>query len=120
MKRSFNPIILSLFLFNCFMAAENRAAPIPKPDHIVIAILENHAYTQIIGSSSAPYINALSGDSLSALFTHSYAIEHPSQPNYLDLYSCGNQGITTDNVPAVYPFTTANMGRVLIDSGKTF
>jgi phosphatidylinositol-3-phosphatase len=92
----------------------------PVPDHIVVAIFENHAYSQIIGSAAAPYINALAIDPYSALFSQSYAIEHPSQPNYLDLYSGCNQGVTNNDFPAVNPFTTANLGRQLIDAGKTF
>jgi acid phosphatase len=90
------------------------------PGHIVIAILESHGYSQLIGSSSAPYINNLANDTSSALFTESYAITHPSQPNYLVLYSGSTQGVTDNNVPSGNPFTTANLGRQLIDSGKTF
>ncbi|MGB3078772.1 MAG: alkaline phosphatase family protein, partial [Saprospiraceae bacterium] len=93
---------------------------LPVPDHIVILVLENHAYAQIIGSDAAPYINALAGDTLSALFTKSYGIEHPSQPNYLDLYSGCNQGVTSDSFPTASPFTTDNLGRQLLDDGKTF
>ena len=33
--------------------------PIPRYDHVVIVMEENHAYTQVIGAASAPYINAL-------------------------------------------------------------
>ena len=90
------------------------------PDHIVIVIEENHSYNQIIGSSAAPYINSLVDDTLSALLTHSYAITHPSQPNYLWLFSGENQGVTNDNVPADTPFTTPNLGALLLNDGKTF
>ena len=89
------------------------------PDHIVVLIEENHGYSQIIGSSSAPYINALANDPMSTLFTQMYGIEHPSQPNYLDLFSGTNQGVTTNNVPAAH-FTTPNLARELINAGKTF
>ena len=92
----------------------------PKPDHIVIAILENHSFEQIIGSTAAPYINSLANDTSSALFTASYGITHPSQPNYLVLYSGSTQGVTDDLVPVSNPFTTANLGSQLIDSGKTY
>jgi hypothetical protein len=93
---------------------------IPTPDHIVVLILENHAYSQIIGSSAAPHINALSNDANSALFTQSFAIEHPSQPNYIDFYSGNNQGVTDDNVPTNIPFTTPNLGRQLINASRSF
>jgi hypothetical protein len=97
---------------------------VPTPDHVVVLILENHGYSQIIGSSAAPHINALANDAASALFTQSYAIEHPSQPNYLDLYSGSNQGSTDDNVPSgtvqgdcstigTGAFTVTNLGKQL-------
>ena len=37
------------------------AAPrdLPRPDHVVIVIEENKGYDDIIGSSSAPYLNSL-------------------------------------------------------------
>ena len=93
---------------------------LPMPDHIVVLILENHNFNQIIGSSAAPYINSLTNDIATALFTGSYGITHPSQPNYLALYSGSTQGITGDAIPASNPFTTVNLGSQLINSGKTF
>lgn len=92
----------------------------PVPDHIVVVFLENTAYSQIIGSDAAPFINALANDTSSALFTQSFGIEHPSQPNYLDFYSGCNQGVTDNEIPVTNPFTTANLGYQLIDSGRTF
>src|SRR6266700_4099667 len=35
------------------------SSPIPRPDHTVVVILENHAYSDVIGNASAPYINFL-------------------------------------------------------------
>ena len=64
---------------------------IAPPDHVVIVIEENHSFASIIGSSSAPYINSLAQQG--ALFTQSFGVEHPSQPNYLDLFS-GFGGLT--------------------------
>jgi hypothetical protein len=92
------------------------AAPLPRPDHIVLVMEENHGYSEIIGSSSAPYINSLANSS--ALFTNSFAVEHPSQPNYLDIFSGSNQGVTDDSCP--HTFSTANLGAQLIASGFTF
>jgi phosphatidylinositol-3-phosphatase len=95
-------------------------AELPVPEHIVIAILESHGYPQLIGSSAAPYINSLATDTSSALFAESYGITHPSQPNYLVLFSGSTQGVTSNNVPSNNPFTTPNLAHQLIDSGKTF
>jgi phospholipase C len=92
------------------------AATLPRPAHVVVVMEENHAYSQIIGSSSAPYINSLA--SQGALFTQSFAITHPSQPNYLALFSGSTQGITDDSCP--HTFTTGNLASELIAAGLSF
>src|SRR5436190_15038242 len=35
------------------------AAGLPRPDHVVIVIEENHSFQEIYNSSSAPFINSL-------------------------------------------------------------
>jgi hypothetical protein len=82
----------------------------------VIVIEENHSYSEIIGSPDAPYINSLAAQG--ALFTQSYAITHPSQPNYLDLFSGFNQGVTDDSCP--HYFTTDNLGLYVLNASLTF
>ncbi|MEH2308584.1 alkaline phosphatase family protein [Nostoc sp.] len=92
------------------------AATVPTFDHIVVVIEENHGYSQIIGSSSAPYINSLATQG--ALFTNSHGVTHPSQPNYLALFSGSTQGVTNDNCPLT--FSGANLTTQLLGIGKTF
>jgi acid phosphatase len=70
---------------------------LPRPDHIVIVVEENKAYSQIIGNKEAPYINELARRS--ALFTNSFGVTHPSQPNYLALFSGSTRGITSNTCP---------------------
>src|SRR3954462_7513758 len=77
----------------------------PTPNKVVILVLENHSYNQIVGSTAAPYINGLISDSMTALFTQSFALVHPSQPNYIQLFSGSDQGVTTNNIPSNIPFT---------------
>ncbi|HUX22250.1 MAG TPA: alkaline phosphatase family protein [Spirochaetia bacterium] len=84
--------------------------------HIVVVIEENHSFGDIIGSSDAPYINQIA--SSGALFSNAYGIEHPSEPNYLDLFSGGNQGVTDDSCP--HTFTGSNLALSLIQAGKSF
>lgn len=112
--------ILGILLCSILSVPTYAQPAFPTPDHIVVLILENHNYNQIIGAPSASYINALANDPYTALFTESYALKRPSQPNYLDLYSGSNQGVTNNNVPRDNPFNTPNLGRQLIDAGKTF
>ena len=96
----------------------NASPTLPVPDHIVVVIFENHAYSQIIGNSAAPNINALATDAMSASFTQSYAIEHPSQPNYLDIFAGSNQGVTNNNVPPAH-FNTMNLSYALQLAGRS-
>jgi hypothetical protein len=93
---------------------------IPRYDHVVLVIMENHAYTQVYGSASAPYITQIAGGPNAALFTQSYALSHPSQPNYLQLFSGSNQGILDDKVPARLPFIAPNFAAELIAKGVTY
>lgn len=67
----------------------------PAYDHIVVCIMENHSYDEIVGSGNAPYINSLLNDA--ALFTNYHAVTHPSQPNYFALYAGDTFGVTDDN-----------------------
>jgi hypothetical protein len=98
-----------------FSSTFTTAAP---PDHVVIVVEENHSYNEIIGSPSAPYINSLA--SQGALMTNSFAIEHPSEPNYLDLFSGSNQGITTDGVDNPGSLSTPNLGQEVLAKGLTW
>jgi hypothetical protein len=91
-----------------------------RPLHTVILILENHSFSQIAGNAQAPYINALLNDNHTATLTQSFALTHPSQPNYIMLYSGSSQGVTDNNVPSNLPFTTPNLGASLIQAGFTF
>jgi phospholipase C len=78
--------------------------------------MENHSYNEIIGSSSAPYINSLANGG--AKFTQSFAVTHPSEPNYLALFSGSTQGLTNDSCPHTY--SSASLGQQLISAGRTF
>ena len=89
---------------------------VPVPAHTVVVMLENHAYSQIIGNPAAPYLNELA--SHGALFTHSYAITHPSEPNYLALFSGSTHGVTADSCPV--ELSGPNLAADLIAAGKTF
>ena len=83
---------------------------------MVVVVLENHSYSEVIGNRSAPFINSVV--STGALFTQSFAIAHPSQPNYLALFSGSTQGVTDDSCP--HTFTTPNLGADLLAAGDSF
>ncbi|MFE2410879.1 alkaline phosphatase family protein [Kitasatospora sp. NPDC059408] len=100
-------------------AAADTAAALPTPDHIVVVVMENHAYSQVVGSSSAPYVNntLVAGG---ATLTQSYALTHPSQPNYYMLFSGSSQGVTDDSCVDVGTMQAPNLASELLDAGQTF
>ncbi|MFE1862613.1 alkaline phosphatase family protein [Streptomyces anandii] len=120
LRRALSLAVLPTALLGVWAAAPAaQAAALPSPDHVVVVVFENHSYEQVIGSTSAPYLNntlVAGGGNL----TQSYAVTHPSQPNYLDLFSGKNQGITNDNCYAPQFSSAANLGSELIAAGKTW
>lgn len=79
--------------------------------------MENKRYDAVIGHPRTPYISALARRG--ANFTAAYGETHPSQPNYLALFSGSTQGVT-DNACIRRQFATPNLGRQLLDAGLTF
>ncbi len=78
--------------------------------------MENRSYSDVIGNPQAPYLNSLAA--AGASFTQSFAITHPSEPNYLALFSGSTQGVTDDSCP--HTFGAPNLGGELIAAGRTF
>lgn len=68
--------------------------PRSTASHVVEIVLENKEYGDVIGNRDAPYVNGLARRY--GLATSSYAIRHPSLPNYLALTSGSTHGITSD------------------------
>lgn len=106
-------ILIALFLTTQVALA---AEALPRPDHIVIVVEENKSFSQIIGNKEAPYINALARRG--ALFTNSYGVTHPSQPNYLALFSGTTHGIGSNVCPL--DLKGDNLGGALIAQGLSF
>jgi hypothetical protein len=98
------------------VAAPATASDLPRPDHTVVVVMENHSYSDIIGNSSAPYINSLRA--MGASFTDSYGVGHPSEPNYLGLFAGTTEGLTDDSCPHTY--SDANLASELLAAGLTF
>ena len=97
-------------------ASAAGASSVPRPDHVVVVVEENHSDQGIIGNSKAPYINSLA--SSGANMTSFFAETHPSEPNYLAMYSGDTQGVTDDSCP--HTFSTANLGGELLAAGLGF
>ncbi len=80
-------------------AGPNRAEPAvdAQPGRVVVVVLENHSYSDIIGNPDAPYLNQLAAHGTS--FTDMHAVTHPSEPNYLALFSGSTHGVIDDLCP---------------------
>jgi hypothetical protein len=97
--------------------AASAAARPPRPDHVVIVMLENKRYDKIVGDPKTPWITGLS--KRSANFTRFYGETHPSQPNYLALFSGSTHGVADNKCPHDLG-ARPNLARQLMDAGRTF
>jgi acid phosphatase len=91
-------ILVSLFAIAALAPAGSVAAAtssVPAFDHVFTIVMENHAYSQIIGNKGhAPYINQLAAQY--GVAANYFAVSHPSLPNYLALSGGSTFGITSD------------------------
>ncbi|MFZ2301546.1 MAG: alkaline phosphatase family protein [Gallionella sp.] len=106
---------LALLALSFISAAHARE--LPRPDHVVVVIEENRGYSQIMDMRySNSYIHTLARRGV--LLTQSYGVTHPSQPNYLALFSGSTQGITRNSCPHI--FDSGNLASSLLDAGLSF
>ena len=85
----------------------------PAHDRVVVLILENKSYDQVRTQSYTAGL-MLHG----ATLTNSFAVTHPSQPNYIALWAASTLGVTNDNCPAPgSPFAAENLGHACEAAG---
>ena len=97
-------------------ATAARAGVVPAHDRVVVVILENKSYNQV---RTQPYTMSLMAQG--ATFTKSFAVSHPSQPNYIALWAGSLLGVTNNNCPATgYPFSAPNLGSACEAAGLTW
>jgi hypothetical protein len=90
---------------------------IVPPDHIVVVIFENEHRSNVIGNPRAAYLNTLAGQG--ANMTRSYGITHPSQPNYLALFSGTTHGVYSNACLRRFK-KKQNLGSQLRQAGLSF
>jgi phosphatidylinositol-3-phosphatase len=80
-----------------FMHISNHALAdqLPRYDHIIVIVLENHGYDQIIGNSNASNLNRFASTYGSA--TRFYSEVHPSEANYIAMIGGDTFGIHDDD-----------------------
>jgi hypothetical protein len=87
---------------------------LPSVTHIYLIVLENKSPDQL-DPGSAPYWNWLADHYWEA--TNYHGIAHPSQPNYLALFSGNTQGVDDD---AVHDLDAPNLADELEAHGRTW
>src|SRR6266446_1857763 len=114
----FSRLVLTAVIFTLGIAGFAVRTTPQTTTHIKtvwIILMENHNWSQIIGSKSAPYINS----TLLPIASHAEQYFnppgiHPSEPNYLWLEAGTNFGILDDNEPAVnHQSTTQHLATFL-------
>lgn len=109
--------LLALALLALTFIPAAHAGPLPRPDHVLVVIEENRGYSQIMDKlKRGSYIHALAKRGV--LFTNSHGVTHPSQPNYLALFSGSTQGVTSNICPL--EFSGDNLASALLDNGLSF
>ena len=85
-----------------------------RPDHVVVVVLENKNEADVF--SEGPYLTSLAASGMS--LTDMHAETHPSQPNYLALFSGDTQGVTDDHCPVTSDAPT--LASELVAAGYSF
>jgi phosphatidylinositol-3-phosphatase len=94
--------------------ASTAPADPARPDHVVIVVLENKNEPDV--AREAPYLTSLARSGVA--FTDMHAETHPSQPNYLALFSGGTQGVDDDSCP--HTFDAPTLAGQLAAAGYSF
>lgn len=115
--RRAEPLLFVIALLALVLAPAAYAEKLPRPDHVVVVIEENRGYSQMMNMrNSNSYIHALARRGV--LFTQSYGVTHPSQPNYLALFSGSTQGVSLNSCP--HRFDGDNLASSLLAAGLSF
>ncbi|MFD5565636.1 alkaline phosphatase family protein [Kitasatospora griseola] len=95
------------------------ASQVPSLDHVFFVMLENRSYDQVIGSSTAPYLNQLANSGVT--LTQSYGVVHPSDPNYLAVSGGSTFGRTDNPYPALTgALTSPHLGNLVEQAGRSW
>jgi hypothetical protein len=105
-------------------AATSSAVSVTVGNHIkniFVIVMENHDWSSIKGSASAPYING----TLLSIGAHAENYQnvpnlHPSLPNYIWLESGNNQGVADDGGPQSHNLTVPHLTGLMDAAGVTW
>jgi phosphatidylinositol-3-phosphatase len=88
---------------------------LPVPDHVIVVMMENHSFDQILGRAHRGFLRRLADEG--ANFINAFAITHPSEPNYFALFSGSTQDVRDDGK---HNFSVPTLAGVLAAAHKSF
>lgn len=99
--------------------AATPTPPTASPPHILVVMDENTSYSAALGSCGAgspdPYLCSLAASYASV--APWYGVEHPSQPNYIDIVSGSDQGCHGDYCVGAGAYSATDLGGQLSAAG---
>jgi acid phosphatase len=103
-------------------APRARSAPpagVPPLEHVIVVVMENKNADRVVDPATCPFTAKLASEW--TRISSSYAITHPSQPNYLALWAGSTLKVTSNDCPPRgSPFQAENLGHALEAAGKTW
>src|SRR5690242_410644 len=107
--------VVALLIAACGLAGVNatpsRAAAQP---HILVVLMENHSYPEVVGSSAMPFLNGLVQANGSVSTTD---LSHPSLPNYLGLIGGSIYNNPADTTPQDGTYSGPQLTDELVAAG---
>jgi phospholipase C len=100
--------------------ARPRVVPhVPPLEHVIVVIMENKSADEAADETACPFTARFAKSWTQ--FPESYAVTHPSQPNYLALWAGSTMNVEDDECPPPgAPYTVENLGHALEVAGKTW
>ena len=95
--------VVALLIAACGSAVMNGSrSQAAAPPHILVVLMENHSYPEVLGNPSMPFLNGLVAVNGSVSTTD---LSHPSLPNYLGLVGGSIYNNPADTTPqdGTYP-----------------
>lgn len=129
MKRALQAcaVVLSIVIAGCGSGSLGHSgsgsggggiAPTSTADHVFLVVLENHSFSEVIGSSSMPYLNSLATQN--SLATNYFADTHPSLGNYFMLTAGAMETNPIVGDSFTGPVSDDNLARAFAGAGKSW
>lgn len=100
------------------VTAREASRPLPRYNHVIVIVEENHGYKQIIGNPVAPIINHLA--QAYGLATNYTGVGDPSAPNYVGMIGGSTFGIADDNPYYTHTINQPSLADQLENAGLTW